>query len=110
LEADHFHPIKRVANFLVSLAAKGNQELVGAELDVVAHHGQVHPNEFDREGINNEFHFNVVCTADDVDEACFRKTVDQFGIKEARKVAVEPSITTDEFVAKAEARHESVLL
>ncbi len=94
----------------MSLAAKGNQELVGAELDVVAHHGQVHPNEFDREGINNEFHFNVVCTADDVDEACFRKTVDQFGIKEARKVAVEPSITTDEFVAKAEARHESVLL
>ena len=39
LEADHFHPIKRVANFVVSLAAKGNQESVGAELDVVTHHG-----------------------------------------------------------------------
>jgi hypothetical protein len=39
LEADHFHPFKQVANFVVSAAAKGNQELVGTELDVVAHHG-----------------------------------------------------------------------
>ncbi len=62
LEADHFHPIKRVADFVVSLAAKGNQELVGAELDVAAHHGQVHPNEFNREGIDDEFHFNGNCT------------------------------------------------
>jgi hypothetical protein len=83
LEADHFHPIKWVANFVVSLAAEGNQEWVGAELDVVAHHGRVHPIEFDREGIDNEFHFNVSCTADDVDDTCFRKMVDQFGIKEA---------------------------
>ncbi len=109
MEADHFHPIKQVANFVVALAAKGNQDLVGTELDVVAHHGQVHPNEFDREGINDEFHFNVDCTADDVDDVCFRKTVDQPGIKEAREVAVEPFITTHEFVAKAEARHESAL-
>ncbi len=108
-EADHFHPIKWVANFVVSLSAEGNQELVGAELDVVAHHGQVQPNELDKEGIDNEFHFNVNCTADDVDDACFRKTVDQFGIEEAHEVAVEPFITTDEFVAKAEARHESAL-
>jgi hypothetical protein len=28
---------------------------------------------------------------------------------EAHKVAVEPFITTDEFLAKAEARHESAL-
>jgi hypothetical protein len=80
LEADHFHPIKQVANFVVSLAAKGNQESVGAELDVVAHHGQVHPNEFNREGIDDEFHFNIDFTADDVDDVCFRKMVDQFGI------------------------------
>ncbi len=43
LEADHFHPFKRDANFLVSLVAKGNEESVSAELDVVTHHGQVHP-------------------------------------------------------------------
>jgi hypothetical protein len=36
--------------------------------------------------------------------------VDQFGVKEARKVSVQPFITTDEFIDKTEARHESVLL
>ena len=39
LEADHFHPFERVAYFDVSLVPKGNQESVGAKLDVVAHHG-----------------------------------------------------------------------
>ena len=40
LEADHFHPFERVAYFvLVSLVSKGNEESVGAKLDVVAHHG-----------------------------------------------------------------------
>ena len=41
LEADHFHPFEQVADFVVSLVAEGNQELVGAELDVVTHHGRV---------------------------------------------------------------------
>jgi hypothetical protein len=39
LEADHFHPFERVANFVVSTAAKGNQEPACAELDVITHHG-----------------------------------------------------------------------
>ncbi len=53
LEADHFHPFKRIADFVVSMVAKGNQDSVGAELDVVTHHGRVHSNEFDGESINN---------------------------------------------------------
>jgi hypothetical protein len=39
LEANHFHPFERVANFVLSLVAEGNQESVGAELNVVTHHG-----------------------------------------------------------------------
>jgi hypothetical protein len=69
LKADCFHPLKQVADFVVSTAAKGNQESVGAELDVVAHHDQIHPNEFNREGIDNEFNLNVNCTADDINDA-----------------------------------------
>ncbi len=34
-----FQLFKRVANFSVPAAAKGNQESVGIELDAVAHHG-----------------------------------------------------------------------
>ena len=33
----------------------------------------------------------------------------QFGVEEASKVILEPFITTDELVAEAETRHESVL-
>ena len=36
--------------------------------------------------------------------------VDQFGIEDACKVAVEPFFVTDEFIAKTEAMHESALL
>ena len=71
-----FRPFKRVADFVVSLVAEGNQESVGTELDVVTHHGRVHPNEFDGEGINNEFHFDVDPAADDVGDTCCRKAVD----------------------------------
>jgi hypothetical protein len=109
LKADHFHPLKRVADFVVSTAYKGNQELVGAELDVVAHHDQIHPNEFNREDIDNELHLNVNCTADDIDDAFFGKTVSQFGVEEACKVTVEPFIAADKFVAEAKARRESAL-
>ena len=76
---------------------------------VVTHCGQVHPNEFNGEGINNKFYFDVDCTADDVGDACSKKAVDYFGVEEACKVAVESFVTADQFVAEAEARHGSAL-
>jgi hypothetical protein len=109
VKADHFHPLKRVTDFVVSTAAKGNQESVGAELDVVAHHDQIHPNEFNREGIDDEFHLDVNCTADDIDDTFFGKTNSQFGVEEACKVTVEPFVAADKFVAEAKTRHESTL-
>ncbi len=42
LETDGFHPFERVLNFEVSIAAKAEKESVGAESDVVAHHGGIH--------------------------------------------------------------------
>jgi hypothetical protein len=94
---------------VVSTAAKGDQELVGTELDLVAHHDRIHPNEFNREGIDNEFHLDVNCTDDDINDTFFGKTVSQFGVEEACKVTAKPFVVADKFVAEAEARHESVL-
>jgi hypothetical protein len=94
--------------FVVSTAAKGDQESVGAELDIVPHHDRIDSNEFNREGINNKFHLNVNCTVDDIDDAFFEKTVSQFGVEEACKVTVEPFVTADKFDAEAKARHESL--
>ena len=41
------------------LSAERDQESVSAKLDVVTHHCRIHPNDFDWEGINDKFHFNV---------------------------------------------------
>jgi hypothetical protein len=69
LEADGFHPFERVPNFEVSVAAKAKKESVGAESDVVAHHGGIHADEFDREDVDNKFHFDCNSTADDLDNS-----------------------------------------
>ena len=76
MEADGFHPFERVPNFEVSVAAKAKKESVGTESDVVAHHGGIHANEFDREGVDNEFHFDCDGTADDFGDSRFREPVD----------------------------------
>ncbi len=69
LEADGFHPFERVPNFEVSIAAKAKKESVGAESDVVAHHGGIHADEFDRKGVDDEFHFNCDGAADDLNNS-----------------------------------------
>ena len=56
LEADGFHPFEWVPNSEVLIAAKAKKESVGAEFDVVAHHGGIHADEFDRDGVDNELH------------------------------------------------------
>ena len=62
--------------------------------------------EFNRKGINDKLHFDVDCAVDDLNDTCFGKAVEQFGVEEACEVAVKAFVTTDEFIAKAKARHE----
>jgi hypothetical protein len=81
VKTDYFHPFEQVASFVVSGAAKGDQELVGTKVDVVAHHGLVNSNEFDREGINNKIHLDVDCTPDIIKNVCFREMASQFGVE-----------------------------
>ena len=69
LEADGFHPFEWVPDFEVLVAAKAKKESVGAESDVVAHHGGIHADEFDREGGDNKFHFDCDSAADDLDNS-----------------------------------------
>ena len=69
LEADGFHPFKWVPNFEVSITAKAEKESVGAEFDVVAHHGGIHADEFDRKGVDNKLHFDCDGAADDLNDS-----------------------------------------
>ena len=56
-----------------------------------------------------QFHLNADCVIDDFDDAIIREAAGQFGVDEACKVTVEPFIMANEFVAEAEAGHESAL-
>ena len=56
-----------------------------------------------------QFHLNADCVIDDFDNAIIREAAGQSGVDEACKVTVEPFIMANEFVAEAEARHESAL-
>ena len=58
LKTDCFHPFEWVPSFEVTVAAKAEEESVGAEFDVVAHCSGVHSDQFDGEGIDNEFHLD----------------------------------------------------
>ena len=47
--------------------------------------------EFNRKGINDKFHFDVDCAVDDLNDTCFGKAVEQFGVEEACKPQWRPS-------------------
>ena len=49
-------------------ASKAEEESISAESDVVVHHCWIHPNQFDGEGINYEFHLNSNCTKHNLDD------------------------------------------
>ena len=69
LEADGFHPFEWVPDFEVSITVEAKKEPVGAEFDVIAHHGRIHADEFDGESIYHELHFDGDGAADDLDDS-----------------------------------------
>ena len=75
-KANHFHPFEWVLNFEVTVATKAEEQSVSAEFDVVTHPCRVPSNQFNGEGFDNEFHLDCNCTADNLDDLGFRKSVD----------------------------------
>ena len=80
LKADHFHPFERVPSFEVTVTAKAEKESVGAKFDVVAHHSGVYSDQFEGEGISDEFHLDCNCTAYDLNNSGFQKPADKFRV------------------------------
>ncbi len=68
LQANCYHPFEQISDLEVTVAPKGEKKSIGAEFDIVAHHHQVHSNQFNGEGVNNKFHLNFNCTAHDLDD------------------------------------------
>ena len=76
LKANHFHPFEWVPDFEVTVATEAEEQSVRAEFDVVTHHCTVHSDQFNGESLDNEFQFDCDCTADNLEDLVFRKTVD----------------------------------
>ena len=59
LEADEVHPRKGVFDVVETGLVKGDEEAIGAELDVRQHHAGVHANQPDRESSGDELLLNL---------------------------------------------------
>ncbi len=77
------------------------EESVSTEFDIVAHHGGVHSDQFNRKSIDNKFHFNCDGAANDLNNSRFREPVDLFRVQETREVTVKPLVLADQFIAEA---------
>jgi hypothetical protein len=53
----------------VAATSEAEEKSVSAESDLVAHHSRIHPYQFHREGVDDEFHLYLDCTAYDLDDA-----------------------------------------
>ncbi len=72
----------------MAATSKAEEKSVSAESDVVTHHSWIHPYQFHREGVNNEFHLDLNCTTYDLNDALLWKLIAQFQVQEACEVAV----------------------
>ena len=78
LETNRLHPFERVPNPVVAVAPEAEEESIGTKFDVIAHHARVHPNQLDRESVDNKFHFNLNHPAYDFSDARGRELVYKF--------------------------------
>ena len=61
----------------MAVASKAKEKVISAESDVIAHRSRIHPDQFDGEGVNDEFHFYCNGAANDLNNSRFRKLIDQ---------------------------------
>jgi hypothetical protein len=75
----------------VVLASKGNEQLISTEFDVITHHRGVHSNRFDWKSVSNKFHFDVDCTADNINDGDLGRRLIIFEYRRHAKLQWRPS-------------------
>lgn len=110
LERDHIHPVERVGRAVDLGHAQRLQQAVGAELNVLAHERRVHADELHGQRVLDELLLDGHGVADDLVHARLGQLVDDLGVHEAREVAVQALVATDELVREAQTGHEPALL
>jgi hypothetical protein len=110
LKGDGLHPFKGVRGLVVAGVAQGDQQPVGAELNVLLHQRRVHPDELHGEGLRHKLLLDVDGVRHDLHHALGGQPVVELGIQEAGKVAMEALVAGDELVREGKARHQAALL
>ena len=80
LETNRLHPFEQIVNLVVTITPETEKKSIGTEFDVVEHHARVHPDQFNGEGVNNEFHFGLNRAAYDSSDACSQELVDKLRV------------------------------
>jgi len=98
LQRDQLHPVKGVLGVVDLVAPKFVRQSVGHELNVGTHERRVHADEFDGQRFGHERFLDAHRVLDDFADPAL---VELFGVhlvQQARKVAVQSLVATDEFV------------
>lgn len=110
LQRDILHEIKRVGVIVYFFVSECDQETVGDEPNVLTHEFLVHADERAREGVGQEFAFEVDGFLDDSFDSLRVRTTFEVGEEETGKVGVEAFVSGDELVGKGEPGHEASFL
>jgi len=92
LETDRLHPFRWIPNSVVTVTPETEKESIGTKFDVIAHHARVHPDQFDGESVDSEFHFSLDRAAYNFSDARGWELVDKLRVEEACKIAMHPLV------------------
>lgn len=109
-QRDRLHEVEGVRGVVVLLVAKGHQQAVRDELDVLAHQLRVHAQQSTGQSVSQELLLNADGLDDDVLNNLLAGAVVQVGEQQAGEVGVQTLITRDELVGEGQTRHETTLL
>ena len=68
LQADCLHPFEWITCLVVTIATKGEKKSVRTKYNVIAHHGGVHSDQLNGEGIDNNFPLDFNLAAHDFND------------------------------------------
>lgn len=107
---DVFHEVEWVADLVVLLVSKRQQETISNELDVLLHEICVHAEQSTWKSFSQEFLLDADSLSDDVLNGLLAWSVLKVREEQACKVSVHTLVSGDELVGEGEPRHETTLL
>jgi hypothetical protein len=109
-KGDRLHEVEGVGGVVVLLVAKGDEQTVSDELNVLAHQLGVHAEQTTREGIGQELLLDTDSLDNDVLDNLGLGAVVEVREQQTSEIGVETLVTRNKLVGESETRHQTTLL